>query len=99
MKIELFQIQVSKVTGSKVFKLYKLLENPLIFSLSLTRLRLKEKLTVFYENKKYKPLDLCLKKTGAIHYWLNKQQKIKEQQQHEQHTPEPKHHNVNKAQI
>ncbi|KAJ1071293.1 hypothetical protein K5549_021878 [Capra hircus] len=50
----------------------------------------KENLRKFYKSKKYKPLDLWPKKTGAMCRWLNKHEenlKTKKQQRKEQLYP------------
>ena len=50
----------------------------------------KENLRKFYKSKKYKPLDLWPKKTGAMCRWLNKHEenlKTKKQQRKERLYP------------
>uniref|UniRef100_A0A452EHE1 Large ribosomal subunit protein uL29 n=1 Tax=Capra hircus TaxID=9925 RepID=A0A452EHE1_CAPHI len=82
LKVELSQLCVAEVTG--------VVHKSIARVLTVINQTQKENLRKFYKSKKYKPLDLWPKKTGAMCRWLNKHEenlKTKKQQRKEQLYP------------
>ncbi|KAI4579293.1 hypothetical protein MJG53_001165 [Ovis ammon polii x Ovis aries] len=68
LKVELSQLRVAKVTGGAASKLSKIrvVRKSIARVLTVINQTQKENLRKFYKGKKYKPLDLRSKKTGAM---------------------------------
>nr|ACD65181.1 putative 60S ribosomal protein RPL35 [Phoronis muelleri] len=71
---ELLALRVSKVTGSNVAKISKIrdVRKSIARISTVINQTQKENLRKFYKGKKYKPIDLRMKKTRAIRRALNK---------------------------
>ncbi|KAL6050382.1 hypothetical protein STEG23_024986 [Scotinomys teguina] len=87
-KFGLAQLRVAKVTGGAASKLSKIpvVGKSIARVLTVINQTQKENLRKFYKGKKYKPLDLRLKKTRAMRHRLTKHEeklKTKKQQQKE----------------
>ncbi|XP_051031623.1 60S ribosomal protein L35-like [Phodopus roborovskii] len=90
LKMELSQLCVAKVTGGATSKLSKIqvVYKSIAHVLTVINQTQKENLRKFYKGKKYKPLDLRLKKTRAMHCHLTKHgEKTKKQQRKERLYP------------
>ncbi|XP_015765847.1 PREDICTED: 60S ribosomal protein L35-like [Acropora digitifera] len=74
LKTELSQLRVAKVTGGAASKLanIKVVRKSIARVLTVISQSQRENLRKFYENKKYKPLDLRPKKTRAMRRALTK---------------------------
>ncbi|ELW69397.1 60S ribosomal protein L35 [Tupaia chinensis] len=85
LKVEPSQLCVDKVTGRTASKLSKIrvVHKSIVRVLTVINQTQKENLRKFYKGKKFKPLDLRPKKTGAMRRQLNKHEeslKTKKQQ-------------------
>ncbi|XP_055089419.1 large ribosomal subunit protein uL29-like [Symphalangus syndactylus] len=92
LKVELSQLRVAKVTGGAASKLseIRVVHKSIARVLTVINQTRKESLRKFYKGKKYKPLDLRLKKTRAMSCRLNKHEenlKSKKQQWKERLCP------------
>ncbi|XP_052052078.1 60S ribosomal protein L35-like [Apodemus sylvaticus] len=89
LKVELSQLRVAKVTGSAASKLSKIrvVRKSIAQVLTVINQAQKENRRKFHKGKKYKPLDLRPKKTGARRGRLTKPEEkleTKKQQRKEQ---------------
>uniref|UniRef100_F1M6G3 Large ribosomal subunit protein uL29 n=1 Tax=Rattus norvegicus TaxID=10116 RepID=F1M6G3_RAT len=84
LKVELSQLRVAKVTGGAASKLSKIrvVRKSIARVLTVNSQTQKENLRKFFKGKKYKPLDLRPKKTGAMRRRLTKhEEKLKTKKQ------------------
>ncbi|KAL0274220.1 UNVERIFIED_CONTAM: hypothetical protein PYX00_006692 [Menopon gallinae] len=77
LKTELTSLRVAKVTGGAASKLSKIrvVRKAIARVYIVMHQKQKENLRKFYKNKKYKPLDLRMKKTRALRRALTKHEK------------------------
>eukprot|EP00184_Porphyridium_aerugineum_P007885 CAMPEP_0184692532 /NCGR_PEP_ID=MMETSP0313-20130426/978_1 /TAXON_ID=2792 /ORGANISM="Porphyridium aerugineum, Strain SAG 1380-2" /LENGTH=124 /DNA_ID=CAMNT_0027150369 /DNA_START=67 /DNA_END=441 /DNA_ORIENTATION=- len=92
LKTELAQLRVAKVTGGPASKLSKIgvVRKSIARVLTVISQAQRDNLKVLYKSKKYKPLDLRVKKTRAIRRRLTKHEagkKTLKQKKKEMHFP------------